>query len=106
MDVRYGLSALGDDIQSPGMGGGGGGGGGTTLIPVRVVDIVLNDTHPKFDEVGGWNGLGTIFYISVSAPVFGTQTSENKAKPAQSNIKQLPLINEIVFIFPLPDPNS
>ena len=39
MDVRYGLSALGDDIQSPGMGGGVGG-GGTTLIPVRVVDIV------------------------------------------------------------------
>ena len=105
MDVRYGLSALGDDIQNPGMGGGVGG-GGTTLIPVRVVDIVLDDTHPKFDEVGGWNGLGTIFYISVNDPVFGTQTSENKAKPAQSNIKQLPLINEIVFIFPLPDPNS
>ena len=102
--MREGFSALGDDIANPGMGGGGG--GGTTLAPVRVSEIVLSDTHPRFEEVGGWNGIGTIFYVSVDAPVFGNQTSGNKAKPSQSNIKQFPLINEIVFIFPLPDPDS
>jgi hypothetical protein len=105
MDLRYGLSGLGSDIISPGDTSSGGG-GGTTISPVRVVDIVLNDSHPRFEEVGGWNGLGTIFFQSTQAPVFGEQTSDEKAKPALSNSKQLPLINEIVYTFSLPNPNN
>lgn len=105
MDFRYGLSGLGSNIISPGDTSTGGG-GGTTISPVRVIDIVLNDSHPRFEEVGGWNGLGTIFFQSTQAPVFGEQTSDEKAKPALSNSKQLPLINEIVYVFSLPNPNN
>lgn len=105
MDFRYGLSGLGSNIISPGDTSTGGG-GGTTISPVRIVDIVLNDSHPRFEEVGGWNGLGTIFFQSTQAPIFGEQTSDEKAKPALSNSKQLPLINEIVYVFSLPNPNN
>jgi hypothetical protein len=106
MDVRYGLSGLGGDILSPGDTSNGGGSGGTSITPVRIKDIVLNDSHPKFEEVGGWNGLGTIFYMTTSNPVFGEQTTEQKAKPALSNLKQFPLINEIVYVFSLPNPDN
>ena len=105
MDFRYGLSGLGSNIISPGDTSTGGG-GGTTISPVRVIDIVLNDSHPRFEEVGGWNGLGTIFFQSTQAPVFGEQTSDLKAKPSLSNVKQLPLLNEIVYTFSLPNPNN
>lgn len=105
MDVRYGLSGLGSNILSPGDTSTGGG-GGTTISPVRVVDIILNDSHPRFEEVGGWNGLGTIFFQSTQAPVFGEQQTDERAKPALSNTKQLPLINEIVYVFSLPNPNN
>ena len=28
----------------------------------RVVDIVLDDNHPNFEQLGGWSSIGTIFY--------------------------------------------
>ena len=59
--MKYGLAGLETIIG----GAVGGGGGGTDLFPVRVTDIVLDDKHPKFSEVGEWNGLGTIFFTSV-----------------------------------------
>jgi hypothetical protein len=98
----YGLAGL-SDIVAPVTTGGGGGGPGFT--PVRVVDIVLNETHPRFKEVGEWNGIGTIFYLNVTDPTT-QEVSYNSAKPAFSNIKQFPLINEIVYLFTLPLPNS
>ena len=104
MDYREGLSALGSLVIGPAEQGGGGG-GGSPFTPVRVIDIVLNDQHPKFKEVGGWNGIGTIFYLTTQDPT--TQdVSEQKAKCALSNLKQYPLINEIVYLFSLPDPSS
>jgi hypothetical protein len=98
----YGLAGL-SDIVSPITTGGGG--GGSSFIPVRVVDIVLNETHPRFVEVGEWNGIGTIFYNSVTDPTTQNNTN-NQARPAFANIKQFPLINEIVYLFSLPLPNS
>jgi len=104
MDYREGLSALGSMMIGPAEQGGGGG-GGSPFTPVRVIDIVLNDQHPKFKEVGEWNGIGTIFYLTTENPT--TQdVSEQKAKCALSNLKQYPLINEIVYLFSLPDPSS
>lgn len=98
----YGLAGL-SDIVAPVTTGGGGGSPGFT--PVRVVDIVLNETHPRFKEVGEWNGIGTIFYLNVTDPTT-QEISYNLAKPAFSNIKQFPLINEIVYLFTLPLPSS
>ena len=80
----YGLAGI-SDIVSPNTNGGGG--GGSSFTPVRVVDIVLNETHDFFKEVGEWNGIGTIYYNSVTDPT--TQNiSTNTARPAFSNIKQ------------------
>ena len=101
-DFVYGLAGL-SDIVSPSSTPGGG--GGSSFYPVRVVDIVLNETHPRFGEVGEWNGIGTIFYNSVTDPTTQNNT-DNQAKPAFSNIKQFPLINEVVYLFSLPLPTS
>jgi hypothetical protein len=73
------------------------------LLPLLGFDIVLNDQHPKFKEVGEWNGIGTIFYLTTENPT--TQdVSEQKANCALSNLKQYPLINEIVYLFSLTRP--
>ncbi len=71
----------------------------TDIIDVRVRDIVLSPNHPRFEEVGGWSGIGTIFYSSVSNP--GLKNIGNSlafARPYFSNSKFYPLINEIVTI--------
>ena len=63
-----------------------------SFTPVRVVDIVLDDSHPKFKEVGEWNGLGSIFYQDISSPTT-EQVIEVAAKPAIPNLKYFPLKN-------------
>jgi hypothetical protein len=70
------------------------------VIAGRVTDIVLDENHPKFDEVGGLNGLGTIYYELNNL----VSTKEDQtAKPLHPQSKTLPLINEIVLLFSLPD---
>ncbi len=87
---NYGISALtqaNERMESPV--------GSEYPIPsVRVKDIILDDTHPKFETYGGWNSIGTIFYDSVDFP-FAVETA-NVALPLYPNLKQYPLINEIV----------
>ena len=70
------------------------------VIAGRVNDIVLDENHPKFDEVGGLNGLGTIFYESIG--IESTKEAQI-AKPLHPQNKTYPLINEIVLLFSLPD---
>ena len=71
------------------------------LMAVRVMSIVLDETHPRFEELGGWNALGIIEYESVEKPFSGN--ARPVAKPLLGNNKSLPLVNEIVYIIPLPD---
>jgi len=71
------------------------------LTAVRVMSIILDETHPRFEELGGWNALGTIEYESVEKPFSGN--ARPIAKPLLGNNKSLPLVNEIVYIIPLPD---
>ena len=77
----------------------------SSIKSVRVKDIVLTPNHPRFDEVGGWAGLGTIFFDDTSSPglesSFATPTF---ARPYFSNSKFFPLINELVVVIPSPDP--
>ena len=70
------------------------------LINGRVTDIVLDENHPRFDEVGGLNGIGTIFYETGD---FTTVDSLLSAKPLNSQNQVFPLINEFVTLFLLPD---
>ena len=68
----------------------------------RVVSIVLNEKHPRFKELGEWNALGTIEYTLVDNP-----TPANAilpvARPADPNLKNYPVLNEIVLISNLPN---
>ena len=71
----------------------------TDIVTVRVRDIVLSPDHPRFEEVGGWSGLGTIFFSSVNTPgLKSVNSSLGKAKPYFSNSKFYPLKNELVTI--------
>jgi len=72
------------------------------IVSARVVDIVLDEAHPLFKEVGEWNGLGTIVYdTNLSNPP--TFVMGNFAKPLYPNTKNYPLINEIIFLLNLPN---
>jgi len=73
------------------------------IISSRVRDIILDDTHPRFLEFGEWNGIGTIFIESTKNPAFSEQIPLIPAYPAFPNIKQYPLINELVPIIYLTD---
>jgi hypothetical protein len=68
------------------------------FLRVRVLDIVLNNNHPKFEAVGEWNGIGTIFF----EPLDGTSTTSNYAYPIFPQIKMYPLVNEIVLLSAIP----
>jgi hypothetical protein len=75
-----------------------------TLTPVRVKSILLNESHPRFKELGGWNALGLIEYDSVINPQQKTTSGGYSiAYPLNPNLKNYPLINEIVFIVDLPN---
>jgi hypothetical protein len=78
-----------------------------SITPVRVLDIILDNTHPRFKEYGEWNSIGTIFYEDVTFPtsILGGNNPvipNTPAFPIFPNIKQYPLINEITYIMVLP----
>jgi len=71
------------------------------LTPVRVKSIILNQDHPLFKELGEWNSLGAIEFEPVNNPS-GKSNILSIAYPLLPNNKNFPLINEIVFLMPLP----
>ena len=70
---------------------------------VRVLSIVLDETHPRFKELGEWNALGVIEYEDVNNPL--PSNGPSTARPLYSNTKKYPLINEIVYLISQPDTN-
>lgn len=72
-----------------------------SLIAVRVLSIILNENHPRFEKLGGWNALGIIEYEEVENP--NKPVTLPIAFPLNSNTKNYPLINELVYIISLPD---
>jgi len=77
-----------------------------TLKSVRVKAIVLDDSNKElFDLVGEWNGVGVIFYDEVNNPSEIEINKLSQARPYFSNIKNYPLVNEIVYIVMLADDN-
>ena len=71
------------------------------MVAARVIDIVLDENHPKYEDVGQWNGIGAIFYEFVNQS--GTSTNTSYALPYDSQQKIYPLVNEIVLLFSLPN---
>lgn len=73
---------------------------GSKLIAARVKDIILDENHSLFNDVGQYNGIGAILYEEVNSA--GTANA-NYALPYDSQLKTYPLINEIVLLFSLPN---
>jgi hypothetical protein len=73
------------------------------IVSARVLDIVLDENHPKFDEVGQLNGIGTIYYAINNKS--GVQEYIHTAKPYNPQSKTFPLINELVLLVNLPNQN-
>ena len=76
------------------------------MLAARVVDISLNSNSQLFSQTGEWNGIGTIQYQLVSTPtspiVSNQALSSNLAKPLFPQLKNYPLVNELVLLFKLP----
>ena len=70
----------------------------TLLRMVRVVDVILDSSHPKFKKYGGWTSIGTIEFELVRDPLGASFGTYNIARPFYPNIKQYPLQNEIVLL--------
>jgi hypothetical protein len=77
----------------------------SNIISSRVRDIILDSTHELFEDFGGWNGIGTIFIEPTAQPNRKEEIPLIPAYPAFPNIKQYPLLNELVPIIYLADPN-
>jgi hypothetical protein len=75
------------------------------IVVARVTDIVLNERHEFFSQVGEYNGIGAIFYELVNQS--GTNTdnngSVNFALPYDPQLKTYPLINEYVVLINIPN---
>ena len=71
------------------------------FIYARVTDIILDDTHPSFQQYGGFISIGTIFFKSIEGE--GNLIDENTiARPLLPYQKNYPLVNEFVALFKLP----
>ena len=71
------------------------------LLGGRVLDIVLDDSHPKFQEYGEWNGIGIIEWEKIEEP--NASNTKNVAYPLMPHLTNYPLVNEVVLIFSLPN---
>jgi len=74
------------------------------LFPGRVADIILDNSHPLFNERGGWNSIGSLIFNPNNT--FNRDTVNTVAKPLFPNIKLYPLINELVIIIRLPNSDN
>lgn len=83
----------------------------------RVYAVIMDETTPSqgiFDQYGGWDGVGTAFYMeyeqSKNIPVtyenFINYAISSPAKPFFPNQKFYPLLGELILIFNLPSPDS
>jgi len=73
------------------------------LTPVRVVDIIMDITHEKAEEYGGYDSIGMIFYADVHEHNQADNPNFNyQARPFFQSIKQYPLKNEIVLLLTAP----
>ena len=80
------------------------------IIAARITKIILSiDDFENEDEknfYGAYDALGMVFYTPVKNPS-STSTFQDKstAYPLFPNLKNYPLLNEIVYIIPLPGKN-
>lgn len=73
------------------------------IVPARVVDVILDDSHPEFERYGKWASIGAVKYRVLNRDV-DESNSQNLpiAFPLQSHIKHIPLKNEIILVVSSP----
>ena len=78
----------------------------------KVFGVVLNETTPSkelFDRSGGWNGIGTVFYLDYDQSKNITEVDLNTckiAKPFHASTQNYPLIGELIYIIDGPFPST
>lgn len=105
MATKFGFASLGNNLNPIDTSGNLGGQIAeiaSKTISARVKDIILDDTYPGFEEYGGWNAIGTIFFEVVDLQTGKTQ-SKPTAKPLFPQLKNFPLVNELVYLIKLPN---
>ena len=73
-----------------------------SFIIGRVTDVCLNTDSSMFVE-GNWSSIGTISFQILGAsspPLVGNQTPSTSALPLFNQLKNYPLVNEFVILFP------
>ena len=83
------------------------GGVGITTSYGRVVEVILDEDHPKYGAKGGAISINGVFYKPISS-VKDENTYEELpfAYQYSSHIKSVPLIGEIVKVEPQPVPSG
>lgn len=79
------------------------------IVLGEVIDIILDETHPKFKELGGWSSIGTVEYkdITIDRSInYEPGSSGLYAKPLFNNSKYYPLKHEIITIINAPSQTS
>jgi len=72
--------------------------------PVRVVDIILNDKHPEYEDS---NDIGAIKYRAINKDYDEERTEDlPKAYPLNTTYRVYPIKNEIVLIEIAPGPDN
>lgn len=76
-----------------------------SIFSARVQYVILDEetNSEVFKQYGGWNGIGGILFKSLTDPSqFNGPNSSKFAKPLFPNLKNYPLVNEIVYVISLP----
>ena len=77
------------------------------LIPVRVVDVIIDESHPEYEKYGLTRCIGAVKYVPIDK-----QVDKNKvdtlpiAFPSNATFRTLPLVNEIVLLSKAPNIDS
>lgn len=64
----------------------------------EVIDIILDDTHPEFETLGGWSIIGIIKYKPLEDNSPKNVLTYSYALPSNGNIKTYPIKGEFVTI--------
>jgi hypothetical protein len=77
--------------------------GGNNMIPVRVIDVILDDTHEEWDKLGRSEAVGAIKYRLLKKDIEESDSTVLPvAYPISSDLKKFPLKNEIVLLTSAP----
>ena len=81
---------------------------GSEIIPVRVKFVSLNgnDYPINWKKYGEYSSVGSILFEDLTNPSGAPLDTLSYANPLYSNIKFLPLVNEIVYIISLPNAST